>query len=385
MPPTLVQGQRSTTTFDTETRRVRDVTPAISMLEPDSGPLLTILTRTRKRASTDPKFEWFEDEHLPRFDLLASNLTAVASSMVVTNYKRFRAGDLVRVNKNEVVLVTTTPTTTTVAITRAEGEVSATTATSGDQLHILSNCNEEGAAKRSLLSTIRTAKYNFTQIVRHPFGYTNTAKATKTYAGSDMEQEASKHLVEHKKDAEYILLLGHRKEDTSGTHPRRTSRGLDTFIATNVFGSIGSLTEKVLDDIIRQGYRYGTKNKVCFASPIVMQVIEGFAKSRLQVMAGEKTYGVTLTRYISGGKSVFLNEHPLMMNEDTNDFTGIGGQADIVDIGDLELRYLGGRLAVHNQNIQANDVDAREDEYLSELGVQLEQERKHLRANGITG
>ena len=154
--PTLVTTSRGTGVLGTETRRVRDVSPSLSQLDPDAGPLVTLLSKLKKRATVDPKIEWFEDELLPRFDKLDAALTSSATTMTVVNYKYFRAGDIVRVNKGELVRVDTTPTTVTVTIVRAAGETSAAAGSSGDQLHIIGNSNEEGATRRALLSTQRS-------------------------------------------------------------------------------------------------------------------------------------------------------------------------------------------------------------------------------------
>lgn len=385
MAQTVIQVTRDTQQLSTETRRKRDVTPALSQLEPDAGPLTTILTKLRKKGATDPKIEWFEDQLLPRFDVLAGALAAGDVTMTVTNYKYFRKGDLVRVNKNEIVRVTTTPVAAAVAIKRGVGEVAAVAAANGDQLHILSNSNQEGASKRSLLSTQRVPVYNYLQIVRDGWGVTNTAKATASFAGQDWDEEASKQLIEHKKHIELLLMLGQRYEDTTGTNPERSSRGIRQFISSNVKAVNGGLTEAVFDDFLRPSFRYGSKTKLLFGAPIVMQAINGFAKAKLRVVEKSQSYGITVTRYENAGRVVLLHEHVLMTNDDLNDFSGIGGEALVVDIEDVMARYLNGRFTVHNENIQAPDVDGREDEYLSECGLELHQEKKHALLKGVTG
>ena len=385
MAATVIQDARSTQDQDTETRRVRDVSAMLAHLEPDAAPLVTFMARLRKKTTTDPKIEWFEDELLPRFDVLGASLTAAATEMTVTNYKYFRKDDYVRVNKKEVIRVTTTPTSTTVAIARAKGEESAVSAGNGTQLHILSNANQEGATRRSLLSTQKAPKFNYTQIFRDPFGMTKTAMATKTFAGQDWTQLQSEQLVEHKKGMEQAFLLGQRHEDTSGTNPQRTTRGISRFITTNVVNVAGSLTEDTFDDFLRRAYRYGKKTKILMASPVVIMAVNGFAKDKLQTVVGAKTYGVTLSRYENAGRNVMILEHNLMTNDDLNDFTGIAGEGYLLDIEDIMLRYIGGRLTVHKSNIQANDADAREDEHLTEAGLEAKQERKHGKLTGVTG
>ena len=382
MAATVVQGVRNTSQADTETRRKRDVTASLQKLEPNAAPLITLLSRLRARAATDPKIEWFEDELLPRFDLLDAALTAGATTMTVVNYKYFRAGDLVRVNKKEIVRVSVTPTTTTVTIVRATGETAAQSASSGQQLHILSNTNQEGATRRALLSTQKTAVFNYCQIVRTPFGVTNTEDATETYAGKDMDEERANAMIEHKKDLEYAFLFGERKEDTPGTHPLRTTRGITKFISTNV-KNVAQLTEPEFEDWLRVCFRYGSREKLILCSPKLIQIINSFGREKLETRTDEKTYGITMTKYQNAGRTVMLVEHQLFTNDSLNDLTGIAGYGLLLDIADLEMRYLKGRQVKLNENIQANDEDSRIDEYISECGLEAHLEKKHGLLTGV--
>ncbi len=381
----LVTAVRGTDTQATETRRSRDVSPALAQLEPDAGPLITLMSKTRSLAATDPKFEWFENQLLPRFDTLGADLGAADATMTVTNYKFFRKGDVVRVNKKEFVLVTTTPTTTSVAIQRAFGETAATTAKSGQQLHIAFSSNEEGAKRRDILSTQRVPQYNYTGIKRDTFGVTKTAMATKTFAGMDFTEEQAQQLIEHKKSIELETLMGERYEDLTGTKPKRASRGIRNWIGTNIKLVNGALTEPTVDSHLRVTYRYGQKVKLGLLSPIAAQAFNGFAKDKLRILDMAKTYGVSMSRYENAGRVLLLTEHVLMTNDDLNDFSGLAGEAHVIDIEDVNLRFLNGRLTVHNENIQAPDEDQRIDEYLSEVGLQVKLERKHGSWLGITG
>jgi hypothetical protein len=384
-PPTLVSTARSTQTLGNETRRARDVSPALAQLEPDAGPLTTFMAKTRSKASTDPKFEWFENQLLPRFDVLAGNMAAGDLTMTVTNYAFFRGGDLVRINKKEIVLVTATPTTTSVAIQRAFGETAAQAPNSGVQLHIVGNTNQEGAKKRSLLSTQRVPQFNYTGIIRDPFGVTKTAIATKTFAGEDFTEEEATQLIEHKKHVELQMLMGERYEDLTQIAPQRSSRGIRNWMYSNIKYVNGALTEPTVDSHLRVSYRYGQKVKLGLLAPIAAQAFNGFAKDKLRVMDMAKTYGVSMSRYENAGRVLLLTEHVLMTNDDLNDFSGIAGEAYIVDIEDVQMRFVNGRLTVHNQNIQDPDQDQRIDEYLSEVGLEVRLERKHGMFLGING
>ncbi len=385
--PTVVQGDRTTDTQGTETRRKRDVFPTMLKLEPEEAPLTVLMGKTRKRAATDPKIEWFEMERLPKQDILNAAVLIGDATLTVTNYKYFRAGDIIQiVETGEQVLVTATPAAAAVAVTRAWGEVAAVAAANAGKLRIVGNANEEDALGRDVISVTRAAKFNYLGILREPFAISNTAKVTDTYAGSDFEEDAVESLMKHRVDLEDMFLQGQRYEDVTGIEPRRSTRGIVRWISTLVVNVGGDLTEVVLDAFLRRGFRYGTKSKVLLCAPIVTQAISGFAKSKLRpsdVMM--KTYGMALTEYLSPFGKVILANHNLMTNDSLQDFDGLAGDAILVDIGNVEMRHMKGRITQRNENIQANDRDGRIDEYLTEAGLQVGLEKTHGIMSGITG
>lgn len=384
---TVVQGVRDVQTVGNETRRSRDVWPSLLQLEPDAGPITTITMKTRKKSATDPRIEWFEDQLLPRFDSLTAILQVGDVAFSTANPTFYRAGDLVRVNQNEIVLVTATPAAgaATVAITRAYGEIAAAQAAQTSQLHIIGNTNQEGAGARSLLTTVRVPQFNYCQIIRDPFALTKTAKVTKTFAGQDWSEEQMKQLIEHKKHIELSFIMGQRKEDTTGLHPQRTTRGLERSIQSFVLDAGGPLSEAVFDGFNRTAFRYGKKTKLFIYAPIIAQALDGFAKGKMRIIDKEKSYGLSLSSYETSHGTLLLHKHEQMINLDLNDFTGIGGEGLVLDIDDVMMRYMEGRMAIHNENIQANDADLREDEYLSEVGLELHLEARHAKVMNVTG
>jgi len=379
------QGVRGTGLSSTESRLIRDVTPSIAQLEPDAAPLTHLLIKLAMKKASDPKVEWFEDELNPRFDALGADLTDSAGTMTVTNYKRFRAGDLVKVNKAEVVRVSATPTTTTVSIVRSIGATVAAAATSADQLFILSSAHAEGTGKRDLLSTQRVPKFNYCQIFKTPFGVTETQKNTDLYGGQDLAEERQKKLIEHKRDIEQSILFGEKGIDTSTfTHPIRYAGGAQEFISTNVKGMGGEMTEEEFEDFLRLCFRYGSKEKIVLCSPLFIQVVNGYGRAKLQTKSDESTYGVTMTQYQNAGRKVMLIEHVLFTNDALTDLTGVAGYGMLLDIKDLQLRFLRGQMVGYEQNIQAPDEDQQIDQYLSEVTLEMRQEKKHGLATGVT-
>lgn len=380
----VIAGQRLTSTQTTETRSVRDVKAEINQLEPNQYPLVAILNQASNRLSQtgNVKFEWFEDTLLPRFDVLGADLTAGASSMTVTNYAYFRAGDLVRINKSEIVLVSATPSSTTVSITRAVGG-SAAAASSGQQLHIIGNVSDEGDTVGSVLSTQKVLQYNYCGLVKTPYKITGTAQASKVYGKDEKAYEIAKCIIEHAKSWEMLNILGVRY--SSGN--KRVPNGILAVIASNIKDAGGELTETELEDFLRKPFRYGNKKKILFASGLLCTVINGFGREKLQTRSDEKTYGVTMTNYINAGRQVEIVEHPLLENDSLSDLTGLAGYGIVVDIGDLSFRHLPGRYMKKdevNPNSDSTLYDGVVGQILTEGGLQLEQEKKHAVLTGVT-
>jgi hypothetical protein len=62
-----------------------------------------------------------------------------------------------------------------------------------------------------------------------------------------------------------------------------------------------------------------------------------------------------------------------------------GGYAAAIDMANVGYRYLNGRDTSLKTNIQANDVDGRRDEYLTEAGLEVKLPKTHGLLTGVTG
>lgn len=377
------QGPRSTATLITETRQDRDVEDALQQLEPNDGPLCTVLSMLGSEASHNSKIEWFEDQLLPDFDVLSVAVAAVDVTMTVTNYAYFRQNDLVRINDYEVVRVTATPTTNVVAIKRAYSDIPATAAPVGARLWITSDAAAEMDSYRDQLTTQKVPKYNLTQMLKSPISFTGSELGTQTFAGVDLDQERAKAMIEHKKKMEKALIIGRPFNDTSGAQPIRTQGGLDYYIATNVKDVSGGFTELEFEDFVRINRRYGSPEKTILGSPKFMQSINGFQRSKLQTRSEEETYGVTMSEYKNAGLRLMLVEEKLMTNRDLNDLTGVAGYAYLVDFQYLKLKYLKGRATELWENVQNPGVDGEIDEYRTEFALQMGLDQVHGKLTGV--
>jgi hypothetical protein len=379
MPPTIVTGTLATDTIN-QSQRVIDMSDRIAELEPDEAPLVTLLRRLRRRKAQAPKVEWLEDESMPRFTTTSATAASNATAIPTATGNYFRVGDSVRNTTTGEMIEVTATASGAITATRAIGTVAAVAMGSGDELFIVGNVNAEGACLREIKSPQLTNQYNYTQIIRDPFGITGTEAATTLYGGPDRRRLQRKFGVEHSRKWEQTALVGGRKEDlTASGAPKRFAGGITEFVTTNITSAGGALTEATFQTFLRSGFRYGTGRKLLLASPLVISAIEGFARSNIQVVNDDAgTYGIRMRRYVSG-----QGEIDIAMERWMNDSTTYRGWAFLVDVDSLYYAPLRDTKLLEDR--QPNDCDRIQDEYLTEATFVVEHERRHAILKGVTG
>jgi hypothetical protein len=234
------------------------------------------------------------------------------------------------------------------------------------------------------VQTKKVANYNYAQIQRDPFGFTNTLVASKLYGGPEPANEAKKKLIEHKRQLENTMFWGVRDLNTSGGAPIGYCGGLYQYVTSNVTSGVGTLTESVFETFLRKAFRYGSQNKVMFCSPLVASALSSFPQSKLAPPAPSiDTYGVSLSKYQSASGATVQ----IMVKRDWYDFQSTGNQYGgigvVVDMEDVTMRPL--RDTVLKPDRQANDEDSVKQEYLTEWSLEIGLEKKHAIISGITG
>ena len=380
-PATIVQGDLSLDIIN-QTQRVLDIDDRIAELEPNAAPLVVLLKKLKKVQAISPWVQWLEHVLMPRYDTASAAATSAATAVGVSNPSFFRVGDVLRDTVTGEALEVTGVSASAIGCNRGIGAVSASAIGSGDEIFIVSNVNVEGASLRTIKTTKLTNLSNYCEIVRTPFGITGTEAASKMYGGPDRARLQATNGIEHMRDWEHICFFGAKKEDTNTSGaPKRFAGGLIEYIATNITGSVGTLTEAAFVAFLRSGFRFGSDRKILFAAPLVVQAIEGFARSNIRVSGSEDhadTYGITMKTYVSGQGIV-----DIVMERAWNDSSQYKGFAFLVDMDALEFHTLRDTKLLEGR--QANDADKIEDEYLTEACPVVKNEQKHALLTGVSG
>jgi len=383
--PSLVTGIRGTADI-LANRQVIDISDTIHLLEPSSYPLVTFCNSLEKvKPAHNPVVRWMEDELEPLVDLVNAAHTAATQTLNVDNGTFWRIGDIVHVPRTGENMRTTAISSNALTVVRSFGGTAAAALVDDEAVWNLGPAQREGDTSRALLSTLEVEQSNRTQIIRTPFGTTNTQSATDLYDGNDFDYQAKKAAIEHAVRIERFLLFGQNQSSTVSSQPLRTMSGVLQFIQTNRLDVNGVLTESEFDAFCEAGFRYGGADQKLFVtSGRVIRAVNNFAKEKLQTMQKDDTYGINLTKYRSPFGDVLLAYHRQFVG---NTYAGYGL---LLDMDRIVLRPLrGGRsagsLAVRVTNIQANDEDSRKDEYLSELTLEFQNEKAHALMTGVQG
>lgn len=366
--------------------KVVDMSDEIKLLDPEVSQFSTIAMKAASKPAFNPKVEWLEDQLRPRVTTLSASATSAATTVSVATDtgQYFRAGDVIRFAAAGDAATVDSVSTDTLTVTRGLGGVTAASSQSGLEVVIVGNAAVEGATLGTRQVTKKVAGFNYEQILRTPFGFTETYLATKTYGPAQPGYQAAMSGTQHKREIESTLFWGARDISTPST-PLRTCGGMVEFISTNSNAAGGALTSANLDLYLEAVLAHGEQDsKVLFCAPRVATAISGFLKTAWAPnTTNDKLFGAFVNGYVSG---TYGSRIPVIVKREWSDqstaSSQYGSQAIIVDLSYVYYRPL--RATRYLTNRQANDADEVTNEYLTEFSLQVCQESVHAKITGVT-
>lgn len=387
-----VQGMRGTGNI-TQALRKTDFHREILELEPDAAPLTVLSGRIGSEPTVNPEYKWAESQLESRFDQInnGAGYTNVATSLVVDTGTKFHVNELWKVTRTGEVFRVTAVATNTLTVVRGIG-------TGGTGVAILDNddllkvaiAKQEGDDVDSAVSVNPSVVTNYCQIFRRTYSTTETNRIAATFTSPADFDYAGKHAaIEFKKDCELAYWHGKPSEDTTGTHPRRTTGGVFNYVVTNITSVGGAMTETVFFGGLRGPFRYGKKQKTLFCSQLFADVINTYPRSKIQEIQAdaETTYGLNVMRFVSPQGTLNVVIHYLL--EAGPSQPEFGGYGVLLDLSQVRARHLmterGSRDTHIIENRQGPGIDGRTDEILGEKGLVFGLEKCHGIYKGVTG
>ena len=388
-------GARTTVLAGTETRVPRSVDVDISELEPEIGPLITLLVKLEhtKPVQTQ-KIEWFEHERMTKWATSAAAVGASASSTTITvsDGTQFLVGDMfivvpaVGVSTKPELIRVQSKSGAVLTVTRNIGAAGLMSIASGDSLYVLGDAQEEYSSIPSMKSNSPSAKYSYLQISRTPIDFSNSAIALAMYGAKDGERKRAhrEQMIEHKRKMAAALYWSIASENTTGgedSYALRTTQGLRNTITTNVVDGGGILTYKKFMEFSRMSFRYGNStDRLLVAAPKIIEAINAWATSHLMVTPGVKKYGLNI-QSVETPHGVWRVVRDWTLEDGVSGKNGFGGMAFSVDIDNIEYCYLKGNGVSRDTKVEMDIVqggaDGKKDQIISEYGFKIKLEKTH--------
>jgi hypothetical protein len=378
MPPII--GTRGTEQLAPEQKYI-EMSDKIKMLVPDETPFTTFLQALSKQRTGWPEFKALEDDVLPRFDAVVGAGGTAVTFNVATGTK-FRPADIVIATRTNEQIRIESVAGNAVTTTRGATPVALI---DGDEILIAGSAQPEGDLSRVPVSVNPTPVLNYTQILRRSWELTGTAYSSENETDPhDWDFQAAKVGIEHKRDIERTLLFGvPSKVTASNGQPMRTTGGLFYWIKSNQMDAAGGFSEEEFNTWSRTIFKYGAKRKVLMGSPLATSVLNTFPMGKVRIGQTEKKYGISVTTYVSA-----FGELGLVTNWELEG-AKYGGVLVAYDQSNLHYRFLQNSKANRdshiNTSIQAPDADTRRDEWLTEMGLEVNLEKTAGIVTGITG
>jgi hypothetical protein len=370
---------------------VIDMRDEMSMLDEDESQFSTFTMKSRKGTATREKINWREREYFPR---MATNSTAIASGVTAVvlsagHGARVRKGDVVRNMAMGDAAFVRSVSGDTATVVRGIGDKAAQAWAIGDTLLITSNASPQGADFGETAILLPTLGFNYTQIFRHGYTFSRTARNVDYYGRGAPADESAVKGVEHKRAIEYSGFWGPRAliTDPDSGEPVGFAGGMAEFIVTNRADVNGSLTVDYVDNFLKGALQFAGRGAIIYASPLAALQMSKFNRGGQGTAwraDPSNVAGVKVDAFMSG---VYGYEIPVVVKKDWNDFPTTlkqyGGWVFIVDHDNVEFKTLTGgdtQLLTARQHPGADRVS---EEYLTEATWEIRNERHHSILFGI--
>jgi len=335
----------------------------------------------------NPKFEQHVDEiesdettvNLPAGYAAGDTSIVVADGALVPKFAMIyipRTGELMRVSS---------VSSNTLTVTRGEGGTTAAALVHGDQLVIQASSYAENSLSGDVRFHQTAFTYNYTQIVREPFGESRTSDGTKYYNDAQSyNRNKAASLVSMLRKWNGSLWTGGRAIDS--TNKFRLSGGVLGFIdGGNVMDVNQNLTRADFEYFTRKmAFAYNSNRKTLFAGSRLLEKIDGWADSKniLNDKGVLNEFGMAVTSYRTRYGILDMVWEPYFDKMTTGN-TPLNTYGVVLDLPLLSIKYLSNGVLKSRDDIQENDRDGRKGEWLMEAGLCLNVQKAHAVLRGV--
>jgi hypothetical protein len=345
------------------------VVDEVLLLNPHTTPMISLLGFGQ--AVTQTSHQWYEDELYNDESKVSGAQTNAATSIPVVDGTPFRAGHVVKV-ADELMLVTAV-SSNTLTVTRAYGGTTAAAIADQAKIEVMFVEGSEGADARTARYKSRVSKSNNTQIFDDAIQISGSAEAVTQYGISDLyEYEKQKKLLELALQLEKAVLGG--VGYTSGQI--RQMKGIRNWIATNVNAVNAALAASNINDLAQSiyeagGFASGGDYKIVVGAK-QKRAISAFDNNKLYITQAENSRGVKVDHFVSE-----FGEFEIVLNNNLN-----ADELLLIDANRAAIRPLQGRDFFHK--FMGDQGDYTTGILVGEYTLEFKQEKAHGRLKGLS-
>ena len=267
-----------------------------------------------------------------------------------------------------------------------------------DTILIIGNINPQGGTRPEAINQAPTEHDNYTQIFRNSLDLSRTLMETKLRT-EDAYLEAKRDCLElHGIEMEKAFIWGIKSSGTGvNGKPEYTTGGLLEFIKSNGVVEDFSLDtdskyagqtwlqagDQWLDEHFEEVFRYGSDEKLAFCGSGALLGINRLAKSvgSIQLAVREAAFGIKVVEWVTPFGVIMLKRHPLFSYEPTNRNSMV-----IFEPADIVYNYITDTTFMPDTTYQkggGSGKDGKEEEFLTEAGLEFHHPEKCAYLNGI--
>jgi hypothetical protein len=325
-------------------------------------PLTAIMSKMKSEKTTDAQYYWwtkllpnqaatitgcYTDSALSVAYVSAAVTGAILYfKMASTDVIHFRVGHTVMMRDasdstmdtvGKVIAVTSNGTSSSIGVKLLEADDNGTASLLYcDKIMVIGSMNAEGAAMPTGVSYDPDKLYNYTQIFRTPLSITRTARKTTLRTGDAYKEMKREALELHGIEMEKAFLFGIAYEGTGDNgKPERTTQGLIPNLRINNASGVSDYQlnatyhgklwlddgggEDFLDAYLEQIFRYGRQEKLALCGTGALLGINKLARagSHFTMTSQTKSYGISVTEWVTPFGVIYLKTHPLFNVEST--------------------------------------------------------------------
>jgi len=354
-----------------------------------AAPFLSLMLNINSEGTKTHIFKTFQTRPNPKRGTITGAVAqgggaglGVTVNVTAGQGSRFNIGDLVRGKTSQanggaglgVEGLITGITTDALTIAPNDPTLIMAAFNAGDDLQVWGNSYMQGSLSANPAATIPELKTFYTGIFKQDYRVDKTLDNDRLYGAPERDRVRGEKEIEHLVEIEKQLLNGTGVLDTTGASPRTTITGIINQISSNVLSYGGSMSSNALFDFMTAVHapKYATDGKMSrrmvLCSADILSQINKIANSNQRTLDVTTVYGVDVSKLVWAGRTWDLIEDPVL-----SDF--LPGWAVVFHPRYMKLREF--RPTRLEANIQPNNADYIEDQFLTELGAEVMLEELH--------